>query len=87
MEDGINEFAENNNLDMIIAIPKNISYWKAVQKSSTKQLVFQSHVPVMCVHWAKRSKRKGGKRVFLQYIVLQSEKHPQHQLCSLLSFS
>lgn len=29
IEDGINEFAEKNNLDLIITIPKNTVCWKA----------------------------------------------------------
>jgi len=51
IEDGINEFAETNNLDLIITIPKKHKLLDAIFKpSSTKQLVIQSHVPVMCVH-------------------------------------
>lgn len=51
IEDGINEFAEKNNLDLIISIPKKHKLLEGVFKtSSTKQLVFQSHIPVMCVH-------------------------------------
>jgi nucleotide-binding universal stress UspA family protein len=51
IEDGINEFAEKNNLDLIIAIPKKHKLLSALFKaSSSKQLVFQSHMPVMCVH-------------------------------------
>ncbi len=51
VEDGINEFAEKNNLDMVIAIPKKHKLLANIfRKSSTKQLVFESHVPVMCVH-------------------------------------
>jgi len=51
IEDGINEFAEKNNLDLIIAIPKKHKLLEGLfKKSSTKQLVFESHVPVMCVH-------------------------------------
>ena len=50
-EDGINEFAEVNNLDLLIAIPKKHKLLDGIFKtSSTKQLVFQSHIPVMCVH-------------------------------------
>ena len=51
VEDGINEFAENNNLDLVIAIPKKHTLLEGIFKpSSTKKLVFQSHIPVMCVH-------------------------------------
>ena len=51
IEDGINEFSETNNLDLVITIPKKHKLLEGLfKKSSTKQLVFQSHVPVMCVH-------------------------------------
>ena len=51
IEDGINEFAEKNNLDLIITIPKKHKLLEGLFKpSSTKQLVFEAHVPVMCVH-------------------------------------
>jgi nucleotide-binding universal stress UspA family protein len=51
IEDGINEFAETNNLDLLIVIPKKHKLLEGLFKpSSTKQLVTQSHVPVMCVH-------------------------------------
>jgi nucleotide-binding universal stress UspA family protein len=51
VEDGITEFAEKNNLDLIIAIPKKHKLLEAIFKaSSTKKLVFQSHIPLMCVH-------------------------------------
>lgn len=51
VEQGINEFAEKNNLDLIISIPKKHKLLEGIFKSSaSKQLVFQSHIPVMCVH-------------------------------------
>ena len=51
IEDGINEFAEKNNLDLVIAIPKKHKRLESLFKpSSTRQLVFESHIPVMCIH-------------------------------------
>lgn len=51
IEDGLNEFAETNNLDLLITIPKKHKLLEGLFKpSSTKQMVTQSHVPVMCVH-------------------------------------
>jgi len=51
IEDGLTEFAETNNLDLVITIPKKHKLLEGIFKpSSTKQLVMQSHVPVMCVH-------------------------------------
>ena len=50
-EDGINEFAEKNNIDLLITIPKKHGLIDTLFKhSSTKELVTHSHVPVMCVH-------------------------------------
>lgn len=51
IEDGIHEFAETNNLDLVITLPKKHKLLDGLfKKSSTKQLVFDSHVPVMCIH-------------------------------------
>ncbi len=51
IEDGINEFAEKNNIDLLIAIPKKHKLLQGIFKpSSTRQLLYQSHVPVMCIH-------------------------------------
>lgn len=51
IEEGINEFAEKNDLDLVIAIPKKHKLLEGIfKKSTTRQLVFESHVPVMCVH-------------------------------------
>ena len=51
VEDGINEFAEKNNIDLLITIPKKHGIIDTLFKhSSTKELVTHSHVPVMCVH-------------------------------------
>ena len=51
IEDGINEFAEKNNLDLVITVPKKHKLLQGIFKtSSTKQLVFESHIPVMCIH-------------------------------------
>ena len=51
VEAGINEFAETNNIDLLITIPKKHGLLDNLFKhSSTKELVTHSHVPVMCVH-------------------------------------
>lgn len=51
IEDGINEFAETHGLDIVIAVPKKHKLLDGLfRKSSTRQLVFESHVPVMCLH-------------------------------------
>lgn len=51
IEKGITEFAESNNLDMLIVVPKKHSLLhKLFEPSYSKQLVLHSHVPVMAVH-------------------------------------
>lgn len=51
VENGLNEFAETNNLDLVITIPKKHTLVDGIfKKSHTKHLVFESHVPIMCVH-------------------------------------
>jgi nucleotide-binding universal stress UspA family protein len=48
---GINDFAEANNIDMIITIPKKHGMFDGLfRESHTKQLAFHSHVPLMCIH-------------------------------------
>jgi nucleotide-binding universal stress UspA family protein len=51
VEDGIEEFSEKNNLDLVILVPRKHSLTERLfKKSSTKQLVRESHIPVMTVH-------------------------------------
>src|SRR4029078_1157513 len=46
VEDGILEFYETHNLDLIISIPKKHKLLEGIfNSSSTKQFVFQSHIP------------------------------------------
>jgi nucleotide-binding universal stress UspA family protein len=49
--EGINWFAENNQLDWIVVIPKK---HKALEKlfgrSHTKDLLYHTHLPVLCMH-------------------------------------
>jgi nucleotide-binding universal stress UspA family protein len=51
VEEGLNEFAEKNNLDLLIVIPKKHKGIESIfKKHATKQLVMHSHIPVMCIH-------------------------------------
>jgi nucleotide-binding universal stress UspA family protein len=51
IEEGIKNFAEKNNLDLLITIPKKHKLLDGLfRKSATKQLISHSHLPVMCVH-------------------------------------
>ena len=51
IEKGIAQFAEKNNIDMLITIPKKHNFIsKIFQHSHSKRLVLHSHVPVMAIH-------------------------------------
>lgn len=50
-DEGIIRFAEKNNLDLLIVMPKQRSFFESLtHKSHTKQLVLQSYCPVMTLH-------------------------------------
>ena len=49
--EGINHFAENNQIDMIITMPKKHGFFESLlKKSHTKKLAFHSHLPLMVMH-------------------------------------
>jgi nucleotide-binding universal stress UspA family protein len=51
VEEGIHSFADDNDIDLLVAIPKKHSLLDSLMHySHTKELVFHSHVPVMCIH-------------------------------------
>lgn len=51
IEEGIRKFAEENNLDMLIVIPKKHTLLESLfHKSSSKELIHHTHVPIMCMH-------------------------------------
>ena len=48
---GINLFADNNNIDLIITMPKKHGFFDSLfKKSHTKRLAFHSHLPLMVMH-------------------------------------
>lgn len=51
VEEGIISFAEKNQIDLLIVIPKqHRMFYQITHKSHTKQLVLHSHIPVMALH-------------------------------------
>ena len=51
IEKGIIDFAEKNNLDLLIIIPKYHGLINRIFKySHSKQLVLHAHIPVMSLH-------------------------------------
>jgi nucleotide-binding universal stress UspA family protein len=48
---GINQFADNNNIDLIITMPKKHGFFDSIfKKSHTKRLAFHTHLPLMVMH-------------------------------------
>ena len=51
IENGLEEFAETNKLDLLITVPKRHNIIdKLFHKSHSKNLVLHTHVPVMAMH-------------------------------------
>lgn len=49
--DAINQFVADNNIDMILTVPKNQSFLTHVFKTShTSKLAYHSHVPIIAIH-------------------------------------
>lgn len=49
--EGVNNFTDNNLIDLLIIIPKKHGFFdRLFNKSHTKMLAFHSHVPIMVVH-------------------------------------
>jgi nucleotide-binding universal stress UspA family protein len=49
--EGINEFSENNNLDMVMVIPKKHRLIDSLfHKSKSRELVSRSHIPIVSIH-------------------------------------
>jgi|GEM_PF-979953 len=50
VEEGINDFAEKNNLDAVITLPKKHGLLQSLfQKSTTRELVRHTNVPLICI--------------------------------------
>ena len=50
-DEGIMDFAEKNQIDLLVVLPKRHSFFeKLIHKSHSKQLVLHSHVPVLAIH-------------------------------------
>jgi K+-sensing histidine kinase KdpD len=51
VEEGINDFADKNKLDMLIIIPKkHLLINKIFRQSQSKRMVLHMHVPVLSIH-------------------------------------
>jgi hypothetical protein len=51
IDEGIMTFAQKNNIDLLIVLPKRYSFLERLMHiSHTKQFVLHSHIPVMALH-------------------------------------
>ena len=54
IEEGLSEFSEKNNIDLLITLPKKHQILeKILEKSHTRELIHHTNVPLMCVHQRK----------------------------------
>jgi K+-sensing histidine kinase KdpD len=50
VDQGISEFAEKNNLDLVITLPKKHSFLEKVfEKSHTRDLIHHTNIPLLCL--------------------------------------
>lgn len=51
IEDGLNEFADNNGIDFLMVVPKKHKLLEGLfRKHHSSELAFHAHVPVMAIH-------------------------------------
>ncbi len=51
VEQGISEFAEKNNIDLLITLPKKHSALEQLfETSTTRKLIHHTNIPMMCIH-------------------------------------
>ena len=51
IDEGLNEFAAKNNIDLLITLPKkHYMLEKILEKSHTRELIYHTTVPLMCIH-------------------------------------
>lgn len=51
VNEGITEFAEKRNFDLLITMPKKHSFIERLfEKSNTRELIHQTNLPLMCIH-------------------------------------
>jgi len=51
IDQGLNDFAEKNDLDLVITLPKKHSLLERFfEKSTTRELIHESHIPIMFIH-------------------------------------
>lgn len=61
VNEGISSFAEKNNMDLLITMPKKHSFIERLfEKSTTRDLIHQTHIPLLCIHKLRKSEMAGS---------------------------
>lgn len=51
VEDGVHNFAETHNMDLLVVIPKKHKLLEAIfQRSHSKDMIFHAHIPMLAIH-------------------------------------
>jgi nucleotide-binding universal stress UspA family protein len=51
IDEGLAEFCAKNNIDLLITLPKKHEFLEKIfEKSHTRDLIYHTSVPVMCIH-------------------------------------
>lgn len=51
VQDAINNFVDQDKMDMLIMLPKKHSFFASLfHKSQTKEMAYQSHIPILALH-------------------------------------
>lgn len=54
VDEGIIEFAERKEFDLVVTFPKKHSFFEKIfESSTTRELIHHTHIPLMCVHPVK----------------------------------
>jgi MinD superfamily P-loop ATPase len=57
VEEGLNDFTEKNNIDLLITIPKKRHFLeKILETSTTRKLIYHTMVAMMCIKIKKEEK-------------------------------
>ena len=50
VEEGLNDFAEKNNIDLLITVPRKRHFLeKILETSTTRKLIYHTTIPLMCI--------------------------------------
>lgn len=51
VQDAINDFIDQQEMDMLIMLPKKHSFFESLfRKSQTKEMLYHSHIPILALH-------------------------------------